>query len=31
VRRKTLLYDYCSYRGQLHKECQIRWLIMNEW
>ncbi|WJX76177.1 xyloglucan:xyloglucosyl transferase [Trifolium repens] len=24
VRRKTLLYDYCSDRGQLHKECQIR-------
>jgi xyloglucan:xyloglucosyl transferase len=23
VRRKTLLYDYCSDRGQLHKECQI--------
>ncbi|CAJ2670135.1 unnamed protein product [Trifolium pratense] len=24
VRRKHLLYDYCSDRGQLHKECQIR-------
>ncbi|RHN45816.1 putative xyloglucan:xyloglucosyl transferase [Medicago truncatula] len=24
VRRIHLLYDYCSDRGQLHKECQIR-------
>lgn len=24
VRKKYLFYDYCSDRGMLHKECQIR-------
>lgn len=28
VRVKHLLYDYCSDRGELHKECQIRWGIV---